>query len=208
VDWAALPPEINSGLMCTGPESGPMLGGLGRARRRVVLNGVVLRLGDLRPREGVAGAVIDIDGGRGDPLYVVDHRHRRAGRCHGHPGHCRRGMAAYEAAFAMTVPPPVIAANRALLMALIATNFFGQKTPAIMATEAQYTEMWAQDAAAMFGYAGASQTILSGALGSQRPHPAHHLRRLSILAAPGPRLGSTWSPRRSTTSPMRTTSAR
>ena len=63
-----------------------------------------------------------------------------------------------EASFAMTVPPPVITANRALLMALIATNFFGQNTPAIMATEAQYVEMWAQDAAAMYGYAGASQT--------------------------------------------------
>ena len=56
----------------------------------------------------------------------------------------------------MTVPPPVIEANRALLMALIATNFFGQNTPAIMATEALYAEMWAQDAAAMYGYAGAS----------------------------------------------------
>jgi PPE-repeat protein len=68
----------------------------------------------------------------------------------------RAAVAAYEAAFAMTVPPPVIAANRALLMALIATNFFGQNTPAIMATEALYAEMWAQDAAAMYGYAGAS----------------------------------------------------
>ena len=38
----------------------------------------------------------------------------------------RAAVAAYEAAFAMTVPPPVIEANRALLMALIATNFFGQ----------------------------------------------------------------------------------
>jgi PPE-repeat protein len=45
-----------------------------------------------------------------------------------------------------------------LLMALIATNFFGQNTPAIMATEAQYMEMWAQDAAAMYGYAAASAT--------------------------------------------------
>lgn len=63
---------------------------------------------------------------------------------------------AYEAAFAMTVPPPVIAANRAQLMMLIATNFFGQNFPAIAATEAHYAEMWAQDAVAMYGYAGAS----------------------------------------------------
>ncbi|OBF12570.1 hypothetical protein A5730_03190 [Mycobacterium sp. ACS4054] len=66
--------------------------------------------------------------------------------------------AAYEAAFAMTVPPPVIAANRAQLLALIATNFFGQNAPAIAATEAQYTQMWIQDATAMYGYAAACQT--------------------------------------------------
>ena len=55
-------------------------------------------------------------------------------------------------------PPPVIAANRALLMALIATNFLGQNTPAIAAAEAHYMEMWAQDAAAMYAYAGSSST--------------------------------------------------
>ncbi len=67
-------------------------------------------------------------------------------------------VSAYETAFAATVPPPVIAANRALLMSLIATNILGQNTAAIAATEAQYGEMWAQDAAAMYGYAGASAT--------------------------------------------------
>ncbi len=46
----------------------------------------------------------------------------------------RAAAAAYELAFAMTVPPPVVVANRALLVALVATNFFGQNTPAIAAT--------------------------------------------------------------------------
>jgi PPE-repeat protein len=68
----------------------------------------------------------------------------------------RSAAAAYEAAFAATVPPPVIAENRALLMSLVATNILGQNTPAIAATEAHYAEMWAQDATAMYGYAGAS----------------------------------------------------
>ena len=54
---------------------------------------------------------------------------------------------AYEAAFIATVPPPEIAANRALLAALLATNFLGQNIAAIAATEAQYAELWAQDAA-------------------------------------------------------------
>src|ERR1700757_290980 len=68
----------------------------------------------------------------------------------------RAAVAAYETAFAATVPPPIIPANRALLMSLIATNFLGQNTPAIAATEAHYVEMWSQDAAAMYGYAGSS----------------------------------------------------
>jgi PPE-repeat protein len=68
----------------------------------------------------------------------------------------KAAAAAYEVTFAAMVPPPVIAANRTLLQALVATNLFGQNTPAIAATETLYAEMWAQDATAMYGYAGAS----------------------------------------------------
>ena len=39
---------------------------------------------------------------------------------------------------------------------LVASNFLGQNTAAIAATEAQYGQMWAQDAAAMYGYAASS----------------------------------------------------
>jgi PPE-repeat protein len=80
----------------------------------------------------------------------------------------------------MTVPPPVIAANRAQLASLVATNVLGQNVPAIAATEVHYGQMWAQDAAAMYGYAAQSsaatrvpsftnapQTTSPGALGGQ-----------------------------------------
>src|SRR5262249_17016524 len=63
-------------------------------------------------------------------------------------------VTAYETAFAATVPPVEIEVNRALMSALVATNFLGQNSSAIAATEAQYLQMWAQDAAAMYGYAG------------------------------------------------------
>ncbi|MEZ0367323.1 PPE family protein [Mycobacterium sp. pUA109] len=81
--------------------------------------------------------------------------------------------AAYELAFAMTVPPPVIAANRSLLMALIATNFFGQNAPAIAATETHYAEMWLQDATAMYGYAGASAAASQLSPFSEPPHTSN-----------------------------------
>lgn len=50
----------------------------------------------------------------------------------------------------------MIAENRAELMILIATNVLGQNTAAIAANEAEYSEMWAQDAAAMYGYAASA----------------------------------------------------
>jgi PPE-repeat protein len=56
----------------------------------------------------------------------------------------------------MTVPPPMVTANRTQLATLVATNILGQNTPAIAANEAEYAGMWAQDAGAMYGYAGQS----------------------------------------------------
>src|SRR5271168_1656008 len=67
--------------------------------------------------------------------------------------------AAYEAAFAASIPPPVILANRTTLAALVATNILGQNTPAIAANEAMYGEFWAQDAAAMYGYASSASAV-------------------------------------------------
>ena len=46
-------------------------------------------------------------------------------------------------------------------MTLVATNLFGRNTQAIAANEAQYGEMWAQDAAAMYGYAASSASATS-----------------------------------------------
>ena len=66
--------------------------------------------------------------------------------------------AAFEQAFASVVPPPLIAANRATLAQAVATNVLGQNTGIIAQLEAQYGEMWAQDATAMYTYAGQSAT--------------------------------------------------
>jgi PPE-repeat protein len=84
--------------------------------------------------------------------------HSTSVQLEGTAAQAKAAAAAYELAFAMTVPPPVIAANRSLLLTLVATNFFGQNSPAIAATEAHYAEMWIQDATAMYSYAGSSFT--------------------------------------------------
>jgi PPE-repeat protein len=68
----------------------------------------------------------------------------------------RSSAAAYQAAYSASIPPSVILANRTQLTQLVAKNTLGQYTPAIAANEAQYGDFWAQDAAAMYGYASAS----------------------------------------------------
>ncbi len=85
----------------------------------------------------------------------------------------RGEIAALENAHSATVPPAVVAANRAELAAIVSSNILGQNTPAIAATEAQYVEMWAQDAAAMYRYAGASAaaTQLTPFQSEQARHP-------------------------------------
>jgi len=52
----------------------------------------------------------------------------------------------FVSVFGLTDSPPVIAASRPLFTELAATNVFGQKGPAIAATDAKFVEMWAQEA--------------------------------------------------------------
>ena len=159
LDFAALPPEVNSGLMYTGPGSGPMM------TAAAAWDGLAAELYSSASFNGlVISDLTSVWLGPSSILMAtavttfVSWMTATAGLAEATGMQAKAAVAAYEAAFAMTVPPPVIVANRALLMALIATNFFGQNTPAIMATEAQYMEMWAQDAAAMYGYQAAAQT--------------------------------------------------
>jgi PPE-repeat protein len=155
--FEALPPEINSGLMYTGPGAGPM------TAASAAWNALA---DDLYLAAAAYGFVItDLTSSWLGPSSLsmaaaaatyVSWISATAVQAQDAAAQARAAVAAYEAAFMMTVPPTEIAANRALLLALVATNFFGQNTPAIMATEALYLEMWAQDATAMYGYAGAS----------------------------------------------------
>ncbi len=158
MDYGAFPPEINSARMYAGPGAGSMLAAAG------AWDGLAA---DLHATAAAAGSVVSglaSQSWRGAASTsmtaavapFLTWMTATATQLEQVANQARAAAAAYEAAFAMTVPPAMIAANRAQLMALIATNFLGQNTPAIMATEAHYAEMWAQDAAAMYGYAASS----------------------------------------------------
>jgi PPE-repeat protein len=158
MDFGAFPPEINSARMYAGPGAGSMLAA------SAAWDGLAA---ELHSTAAAAGSVVS--GLAGESWQGVSSTSMAAavapyltwmtataGQIEQVANQARAAAAAYEAAFAMTVPPAVVAANRAQLMALIATNILGQNTAAIMATEALYAEMWAQDAAAMYGYAASS----------------------------------------------------
>ncbi len=165
MDFGLYPPEINSGRMYAGPGSGPMVAAAqaweGLADELYSAAGsfesVVSAL-TAQTWSGPSSASM-----AAAAASHVDWLSATAAQAEETASQVRAAVAAYQAAFVSTVPPEVVAANRTLLMNLVATNFFGQNTPAIAATEAQYAEMWAQDAAAMYGYAGAaaSATVLA-----------------------------------------------
>lgn len=129
-DFGFLPPEINSARMFSGAGSGPLLSAA------VAWNGLAAEL------SATAAAYQSVITGLSGEAWIGPASELSA--------------TAYETAFAATVPPSAIVANRAAVTTLVATNFLGQNTPAIAATEAQYAEMWVQDAAVMADPAAAS----------------------------------------------------
>jgi PPE-repeat protein len=156
--YAAFPPEINSGRIYSGPGSGPMLtaatawGGLANDLQSTaasyssvissLTSGPWLGPTSLSMAAAVAPYLSWLQGTAAQAAETASQATAAA--------------SAYEAAFAAHVPPEEIAANRSQLASLVATNIIGQNNAAIAATEAQYGEMWAQDALAMDTYAGSS----------------------------------------------------
>ncbi|WIM88945.1 PPE family protein [Candidatus Mycobacterium wuenschmannii] len=160
LDFGAFPPDVNSAKMYAGPGSASMLAaastwnGLASELRSQAANysAIVANL----TGEGWQGPASTAMAGAAAPYTAW--MHTTAAQAEQTAGQATAAAAAYEAAYGMTVPPPVIAANRAQLAALVATNVLGQNGPAIAATEAHYGQMWAQDAAAMYGYAAQSSS--------------------------------------------------
>lgn len=159
-DFGRLPPEINSARMYMGAGAGSMLAAANAwDGLAAVLNSAAVSYGTV-----IAGLAVESWFGPASASMAAAAApyagwlSAAAMRAERTAAQARTAAAAYETAFAMTVPPPLITANREQLMSLAATNLLGQNSPAIEALQAEYAEMWAQDAAAMFAYAASSET--------------------------------------------------
>ncbi|MHA7652303.1 PPE family protein, SVP subgroup [Mycobacterium sp. ML4] len=158
MDFGSYPPEVNSARMFAGAGSGPLLAaaeawaalaaGLHSAANSYRSVVSALTAG---PWLGPSSASMSAAAASYAAWLRVT-----AAQAEETSAQAKAAAAAYQTAFSATVPPPIVAANRSQLMTLVATNVFGINTQAIAATEAQYGEMWAQDAAAMYGYAASS----------------------------------------------------
>jgi PPE-repeat protein len=160
MDFGALPPEVNSGRMYAGPGPATLLAAAAgweglAAELHSAASGYQSVISGLTDESWLGPSSMSMLAAVTPYLQWM---RTTAAQCEEAATQATSAAAAYEAAFAMTVPPPTVVATRIRLATLIATNFLGQNTPAIAATEAEYSEMWAQDATAMYTYAASSAT--------------------------------------------------
>lgn len=160
LDFGILPPEVISTQMYTGPGSGPLLASAAAwdalsGQLNTFALGYSSTLTGLQD-EGWTGASSQAMLAAATPYMAwVSQTATQAEQA---ATQTRAAAAAYESARAATVPPAVVTTNRTQLQNLVATNIFGQNTSLIAALEAAYAQMWAQDAAAMQGYATSAYT--------------------------------------------------
>jgi PPE-repeat protein len=177
-DFASRPPELNSALIYSGAGAGPLMAAassFNNLSSELTSNAASYQsvISQLTGSEWTGPSSEAMSAAAQPYISWLD---TTSAQLRVAAAQATASAAAYEAAFAASIPPPVIATNRATLAALVATNILGQNTPAIAANEALYGEFWAQDAAAMYGYASsasaASSTLTPLTPPAQNTNPA------------------------------------
>ena len=187
VDFGALPPEVNSALMYMGPGSSSFQvaasawNGLA-AELQSAAQGYETTITQLASDSWNGPASAAMSSAAQPYISWLQETSAQAEQA---AAQAQAAVAAYEQAFASTVAPPLVAANRAETAAAVQANVFGQYTPLIMQLEAQYGLMWAQDAAAMYSYAGqsaAATQVTPFATPAQTTNPAGTASQAAAVA--------------------------
>ena len=159
IDFSAFPPEINSGLLYSGPGAVPMMAAAtAYANLAAEVSATATQwesiISTLTTEQWTGGgSAAAATAAQPIVTYLTD----TATALEQAATQATASAAAYETAFAATVPPPVVAVNRATQAALLPLAVIPTVAAEIAALDAQYAEMWAQDALAMTAYqAGAT----------------------------------------------------
>ncbi|OBC02276.1 PPE family protein [Mycobacterium sp. 852002-40037_SCH5390672] len=153
MDFATLPPEINSGLMYSGPGPGSM------KRAAAAWDTLATRL--FTAAADYRAVTAKLACGHESPLteaaaLYVDWLDAVAARSEHTAYQLEAAAEAHQSAFTATVPPSAITANRTQRRSLVSTNCLGHNSTTIANVDAEYDAMWAQNADAMYAYAGAA----------------------------------------------------
>ena len=131
MSFMMFPPEINSALMYAGAGSGPLMAAASAwdelaADLETTANSYQAMIQQLTGGPWLGPSSVQMASATAPYIAWLQGSSIQAAQT---SAQARLAAAAYEGAFDATVPPSVIAANRALLAALVATNFLGQNIP-------------------------------------------------------------------------------
>ncbi len=157
IDFGLLPPEITSALIHSGPGAWSMIEAAGAwqelgAELEAAAAGYSSELAALAGTWQGPSATAMVQAFQPYLTWL----HTTAAQCQEIAASVEIVTAAFELTHWTVVHPSVVAANRARLAMLLATNFFGINAPAIAETEAEYNAMWVNNSTAMYRYGATS----------------------------------------------------
>lgn len=158
MNLGALPPEINTGRMHSGP------GSVSMSLAAEAWDDLAEQLYDIAESYGSVASMLSKARQHPASMAMAASATSYTGWLHAIAAlaqqtarQAKASIDAFESAIASVVPPSVIDSNRALRMSLATANCLAQNSPVIADADAAYERIWAQDVDAMHSYAAAAE---------------------------------------------------
>ena len=174
IDLGALPPEIASALIYSGPGSTPLVTAASAwnalaAELNSAAIGYESVVTQLTSEEWLGPASASAAAAVSPYVEWVSNTSAQAEQAASQAG---SAAAAFETVLASVVPPQAVVANRVELAQLLSANVLGQYSSQIAALEAEYAQFWAQDSSALYSYASSSASATKLPTFSEAPQVA------------------------------------